>query len=452
MANGTLTKGLARGGAADLLGVVRDVALPTLSKGVLRRRPAVVGLLESTSTEARGVRRIQRLRNKYSSRAVLLSVLGRKQLILTDPAQVQRVLQETPAQFKSTSDEKSSALAHFEPGVSLIADGADRQVWRAFNAKLLDEGCPFHRLSTQFQKVVHQDIGDLLADLKREGATTLTWDAFFAAWNRMVRQILVGNGARQDEALTESLNKLRSAGNWAFFHPGRKRLRRDFHHHLQGHLVRADPGSLAGLVAQVPGHEQTPIADQFTHYMFAFDPGGMTTYRALALLAAHPDTLRTVREQMADGKGRAEPLLRATLLEGLRLWATTPVILRQARHDIDWEGDTLPGGAQVVIYAPFFHRDDETLDEAHSFAPGLWSDGQFKRETRFVPFSDGDGICPARDLVLMVGAMVLEEILSTHEVSLADPARLDPAQPMPPTLDNYTIELTLSERASDPQP
>ena len=109
----TQTRGLARGGAADIFALVRDVALPTLSKGVLRRRPGVVGLLESTGTEARGIHRLQRLRQKYASRPVLLSVFGRKQLILTDPAQVQRVLQETPAAFKSSSDEKSAALAHF---------------------------------------------------------------------------------------------------------------------------------------------------------------------------------------------------------------------------------------------------------------------------------------------------------------------------------------------------
>jgi len=447
----TQTSGLARGGAADIFALVRDVALPTLSKGVLRRRPGVVGLLESTGTEARGIQRLQRLRQKYASRPVLLSVFGRKQLILTDPAQVQRVLQETPAAFKSSSDEKSAALAHFEPGVSLIADGADRQVRRAFNAGLLDEGCPFHRLSTQFRQVVHQEFGDLFADMTRRGATNLTWEPFFAAWNRMVRQILLGDSARNDEALTESLNRLRSVGNWAFLHPGRKRLRHDFHHRLQTHLDRADPASLAGLVAQVPGHDQTPVSDQFAHYMFAFDPGGMTSYRALALLAAHPDTMHTLRTQLAAGDGRADPLLRASLLESLRLWPTTPVILRQARHDIDWEGDTLPGGAQVVIYAPFFHRDDETLTEAHRFAPGLWPDGQVGLGSRFVPFSDGDGVCPARDLVLMVGAMVLSEILGTFEAALADPARLDPARPLPPTLDNYTIEFNLTGRAPDHQ-
>ena len=182
--------------------------------------------------------------------------------------------------------------------------------------------------------------------------------------------------------------------------------------------------------------------------MFAFDPGGMTTFRALALLAAHPHTMRDLRAQLAEGEDHAGPLLRATVLESLRLWATTPVILRQARHDIDWEGDTLPGGAQVVIYAPFFHRDDETLPEADNFAPDLWPEGQVQRGTRFVPFSDGDGVCPARDLVLMVAAMVLSEILGTHDARLADPARLDPARPLPPTLDNYTIEFTLTERVN----
>ncbi|WFE76558.1 cytochrome P450 [Roseinatronobacter sp. S2] len=437
-------RGLAHGSVTDLLALVTDMALPTLSKGVLRRRPRVVGLLENTGTEARGIRRLQALRQKYAGQAVLLSAFGRKHLILTDPAQVQYVLQQTPALFQSSSDEKTSALAHFEPGVSLVSDGTERQTRRNFNAEVLDEGCPMHSLSGPFRQVVRHEFGGLLSALQRGDDTHLSWEHFEAAWNRVIRCILLGTPARDDDALTAMLNKLRETGNWAFLHPGRKRLRRKFHDALQTHLDHADPSSLAGLAAQSPAQSKARPSDQFTHYMFAFDPGGMATFRALALLAAHPETLQVVRARLASGEDHADPLLRATLLESLRLWSTTPVILRQARIDIDWRGDTLPAKTQVVIYAPFFHRDDETLTEAHSFAPGLWPEGRVLRDTRFVPFSDGDGICPARDLVLMTGAMVLAELLGTHTAALQDPKRLDASRPLPPTLDNYTLAFHLT--------
>lgn len=438
------SEGLAHGGVGDLLGVVRDVVAPTLSKGVLRRRPAFVGMLESRGTEVRGIRRLQELRRKYNARAVLLSVFGRKQLIPTTPGQLHRILQQTPEQFQSSSDEKTAALAHFEPGVSLVSDGAERSARRAFNAHVLDEGCPMHSLSDQFQTVVRQEFGGLIENMHRNDESILSWEPFSAAWNRMIRKVVLGESARHDVTLTDMLDKLRTAGNWAFLHPGRKQLRRAFHHRLKTHMDHADPASLAGLVTLRPGHETARPRDQFTHYLFAFDPGGMAVFRALALLAVHPQVMRQARAQRAKGPENAAALLRATLLESLRLWSTTPVILRQSRHDIDWDGDTLPAGTQVMIYAPFFHRDDETLPEAHNFAPQLWPEGRVVRDSRFVPFSDGNGICPARDLVLMIGEMVLDELLAAPGIELRDPARLDPAQSLPPTLDNYTLEFRLS--------
>lgn len=125
------TRGIARAGATDALRLIRDVLLPTMGKGVLRRRPRVVGLLDRTGIEERGIRRLQALRQAYGPHPVLVSLLGRKQLILTDPEDMLRVLRETPATFLSTSDEKSAALAHFEPGASLISTAASPVAWRA---------------------------------------------------------------------------------------------------------------------------------------------------------------------------------------------------------------------------------------------------------------------------------------------------------------------------------
>jgi cytochrome P450 len=442
---GAEASGIARGNAADTIALMRDLLAPTLGKGVLRRRPAIVGLLERTGCEERAIRRLQALRDKYGARPVLLSFFGRKQLIVTDPEAALRVLRETPDEFLSSSDEKSAALAHFEPGASLISDGAERRIRRDFNGRLLDEDCPRHRLAAHFRTVVRDEIDELLNRLERDGTSILAWESFFGAWNRIVRRVLLGDGARDDETLTEQLEKLRSAGNWAFLHPGRGQLRQDFHARLSKHLERAEWHSLAGLVANVPGRSLARPADQFTHYMFAFDPGGMATFRALALLSTHEAFRGRVLAEM-EGEGDAMPLLRAAFLESLRLWPTTPVILRQARHDLDWEGDTLPAGAQVVIYAPFLHRDDARVDEAHRFAPELWPDGRVQRNSRFVPFSEGDGICPARDMVPLVGAMAMAELLRAREVRMRAPERLDPDQPLPATLDNYTLEFALEKR------
>jgi cytochrome P450 len=440
------SSGIARGNAGDLLKLIRDLFLPTMSKGVLKRRPMIVGVLEKTGCEAKAIDCMRGLRSKYGARPVLLSLFGRKQLFITDKKSMQRVLHETPDAFQSSSDEKSAALAHFEPGASLISDGAERKVRREFNSRILDEGCPRHRMAAQFRKVVRDEITEMLDGLEAEGKTVLDWDRFFAAWNRIVRRILLGDYARDDEVLTEKLEKLRAAGNFAFLHPGHNELRAEFHQRLQICLERAEWPSLAGLVGQVPGRSLARPTDQFTHYMFAFDPGGMSTFRTLALLATHENFMTEVRAELDDAEADAIPRLRAAFLESLRLWPTTPVILRQARDDVEWEGDTIPAGTQVIIYAPYFHRNPDVVDAADRFAPELWPEGRVQRDSRFVPFSEGDGICPARDLVPLTGAMALAEILTRHRVKMRDADRLDPTQPLPPTLDNYTLEFELEPR------
>jgi cytochrome P450 len=47
------------------------------------------------------------------------------------------------------------------------------------------------------------------------------------------------------------------------------------------------------------------------------------------------------------------------VLESLRLWPTTPTILRQTTAETRWNRDSTPAGTVVLIFAPFFHRSPE---------------------------------------------------------------------------------------------
>src|SRR5690606_31988282 len=104
-----------------------------------------------------------------------------------------------------------------------------------------------------------------------------------------------------------------------------------------------------------------------------------------------------------------QPYLRACVLESLRLWPTTPLVLRDTVADTTWETGTLPAGTGMVIFAPFFHRDDERLPYAHRFAPEVWlgedhAGGAIPLgDWPLIPFSRGPAICPARNLVLLLG-------------------------------------------------
>lgn len=92
---------------------------------------------------------------------------------------------------------------------------------------------------------------------------------------------------------------------------------------------------------------------QAAHWLFAFEPAGMATFRALALLACQP-----VQQDEAVNKANENsipnPFSRSVILESLRLWPTTPVILRELTKNYNIGGQTIEKGTSVIIFAPSF--------------------------------------------------------------------------------------------------
>ena len=443
--------GLRKVGLLDILSIFKDVVLPTLAKGVIIRRPWVVALSERLSLDAKAVQRMQSLRAKYGSGPILVNVFGRNTAILLDPDHVDRVLDGTPAPFTPATAEKRAALSHLEPNVSLISKGASREVSRRFNGRVLEEECPVHQLADTFVRVVEEEVDALLARVeRREGGerALLDWDAFIDAWFRIVRRVVLGDGARDDDRLTDMLAKLRGAANWAFLHPRRKTLRKEFFKRLEGHLARAEAGSVAAMIAAVPGSKEAQPADQVAHYFFAFDAAGIATFRTLSLVLSHPDALQKALAETKRGEGLSHlQFLRGCILDCLRLWPTTPAILRETTADTEWGGEVMPRHTNILIFAPFFHRDDQNLDYAHKFSPELWPDGNRGVMWPLVPFSGGSGICPARNLVPMLGSATIAALLRRRRIEPLGPAKLDPTQPLPGLLDNYSLRFALSGSA-----
>lgn len=439
------TAHVARAGLLDSLAMLAEVAVPTLAKGVIVRHPSVVGLAERLGTDARAVARLQRLRARYGPGPLIFPVPLRPQAVILDPDQVRPVLAAAPDPFSPATMEKSSVLGHFEKQVSLVSYPPERAARRRFNAIVLEEGCPVHSTAARLARIVEEEVDALLA----QTGDRLTWDAFFVAWYAIVRRLVLGDRARDDHALTDMLAELRYASNWGFAHPGHPRLERRFHERLGAHIDRAEPGSLAER-AKICGRElEVPATDHLAHYLFAFDPGGMTAFRLLAILATHPDAMARVRREMREAgpQGRTRlAYLRACVVDTLRLWPTTPAIFRETLADVHFDGGMLPRGTHVLIFAPFFHRDEETLSFAHRFAPEIWLDGAEIPDLPLVPFSDGPGICPARDLVPLSVSMAVAEILARRDVCLEQTGRISHRRPIPPILDNYTLSFALGRR------
>lgn len=435
-------KDLPRAGLADTLAIVAEVVVPTLAKGVIIRRPHVVGMAAATGADDRAVRRMQKLRAKYGPGPLLLPIPGRPEAVILAPEDVRRVLEGAPEPFAPASAEKRSALDHFEPAVALATTGAERQKRRAFNERVLSTGARVHPMAGQLLAIVEEEAALILEAAHGDGV--LDWKRFFPRWYRMVRRIVLGDGARDDTELTDMLATLRRRANWAFLRPRDKKLREAFHARLTGHLERGQTGSLAARIADLPDKAGTAPSHQVAQWLFAFDPAGMATFRSLALLAAHPAVLEQARKEARNAAGGADlPLLRASYLEALRLWPTTPAILRETTRAVEWPQGIMPAGTGILIYAPYFHRDDERLDYAHTFTPRLWLEGE-PSDWPLVPFSMGPAICPAHNLVPMLGSAMLAALIAEYDFTLPEDGPLASVARLPGTLDNYRLRFSVT--------
>ncbi|WP_410673526.1 cytochrome P450 [Amycolatopsis sp. cmx-4-68] len=417
----------------ETLRVAAEVALPTLAGGVIKRRPVAMAVAGKLQFDRSAVRLLRRLRDRYQGRPLKLRVPGRSVELVLSGADVGAVLAGAPTPFSPSTVEKRAALGHFQPHGVLISDVVDRGPRRKFTEAVLETGRPLHGLAAPFARAIADEAAVLLSEVAHAGS--LDWDTFTVAWWRLVRRVVLGSAARDDETLTDLLERLRLDANWAYLHPQRKRVREQFRQRLTAHLGRAEPGSLAAAIAAV-GDDGT-AADQVAHWLFAFDAAGMATYRTLALLATHPAALDRARTELS-GLDLTEPnqlsYLRACVLDAVRLWPTTPMILRETTEDTSWGR----AGTTVLIFTPFFHRD-AALPYADRFEPDMWLDGRAAENPALVPFSAGPAICPGRDLVRFCASTMLANLVRDHGFEQTSGPVLAPENPLPATLDNFHL-------------
>lgn len=421
-----------------------ELGFPAISAGVIARRRPVLALLERIQADERAARRWERLRTEFGRGPVELVVPGRRVIVILDPGDIGRVLAGAPAPFDPANREKRAALEQFQPHGVLISQGPIRERRRSVNETALDTGAPLHRLAEPFAAKVAGEAEVLIEQAGRRGAVDAA--DFTAAWWRLVRRVVLGEQARTDDSITDELWRLRGAANWSFAAPPLRKRRERFLARLYGYVETAEPGSLAGALADIPAGGAIDPVGQMPQWLFAFDAAGIALSRALALLTAHPEQRARARaDAEAPDRARLRPYLRACVLESIRLWPTTPVILRDTTEWTRWrtgsEQFALEPGAALLILAPAFHRD-RRLPFADSFTPEIWLDGRAEQYPQLVPFSAGPAECPGRNLVLFVTSALLAHLLSGPELRLRS-HDLTPGIPLPATLDNYRLEFTV---------
>jgi hypothetical protein len=429
---------IARASLIDTLRILGGVMLPTFGKGILIRRPTMEAAAERIGLDTGAVKTMQYLRRKYGPAPLLLAVPGRPQLLLFDSRDVARILNGSPRPFRTDTQEKCAALSHFEPG------NVRRAALRTLHEAALATSSTVHPFVSRFRGVIRDEYRSIL----RGDGCEISWAMFAAAWFRMVRRIVLGDRARDDEDLTHLLNSLRRRANWAFFLPQDRARRRHLHEKLQQYLAVPEKGSL---VSMMPADARYEPSSQIAQWLFAFDPAGMATFRTLALLACHRQFADRAREEALKDRlpeAARRLFIRQCVLESLRLWPTTPAILREATEDVQWNGCLISRGTGIIIFTPFFGRDDEKLDFAHKMSPDIWQRAQNDAlaELGIIPFSNGPAVCPAHNLVPLVACLVVSAVLAKRELSLIAP-KLDPER-LPGTLNHFEIRLAAAELSS----
>lgn len=430
--------------AAETTAVINEVYIPIIAKGAIIRRPGVVKMAEHLGLDGRAIRRLQQLSDKYGRGPLMLRVPKWPMALVLDPDHVHRLLEETPEPFATAERAKRSALNHFEPEVALISHGKERTERTRFNREALDDGNPIHSMAEKLMPVIEEEAAELLQTVQQRNGT-LSWDDYVVAWYRVVRRVVLGDSARDDHDFTELLADLRANANWGFLRHKDTAKRERFLEQLSRYLEQAEPGSLAAYMAGIPKNEDTSPENQVPQWLFAFDPAAMASFRALALLAAHPDQAARAQVEIFHHKSETCPelnLLRASVLESLRLWPTTPMILRQTTEPTQWERGTMPAGTSLLIFAPYFHRDDRFLSYANSYLPDLWLRPRTREDWPLVPFSGGTGICPGRHLVLLLTSNMMAKLIEGRRLELTSHRLLD-SEPMPALLNNYELRFKL---------
>ncbi|WP_336921314.1 cytochrome P450 [Aquipuribacter sp. SD81] len=437
------TQQVPRASFRDGVRALATVFLPVAGRGAITRRPGVVGLIERVQGDAAAVRTMQHLRDTYGPGPVQVDLRLRRLVFVLDPGDVHRVLDGTPEPFRADTREKRAALGHFQPEGVLASAPEERTYRRPFNEAVLQSGRTVHEIGGRTRTTVAEEVAVLREQLRHD--PELDWDRFVATWWRVVRRVVLGDGARDDEALTDRLLALRRHGNWAYLRPADRTLRNRFLDGVRSRVEAADDGSLAAVARRTPAPDGTEVHQQVPQWLFAFDAAAWATFRALALAATHPEAVERLRGELDDAPDL--PYGRSVVLESLRLWPTTPAILRDTDADTVWHGRTLPAGASLMVFAPFFHRDGERLPEAHRFAPALWLRDRGHDEHPLVPFSGGAAICPGRNITLLVASQVLSQLVAEHDLRLLR-GPLRPDRPVPATLDPFRLRFAHAPRAT----
>jgi cytochrome P450 len=439
-----MAKELPSASLAESVQFNQTVVVPNAVQGLFRRRPGPVGIATRLDVDGRAVRLIAGLRRRHGPGPVWIRVMADRVLLVLEVRDIHKVLEGAPHPFAADPEAKRRGMSAFQPDALTISRG---ELWtnrRRFNESVLDSSRRVHRQGDRFVAVAREEVA-LLPD------EPLDYDGLHSAYRRIVRRVVLGDRARDDEQLSDELAELMSKGN--SLPRERPAQLEPFMRRLRVYVAAGERGSLAGRIARAPHDQDTRTEGQVPHWLFAMqDTLSANVLRALAAITSHPKQRAAVEAELdavpdADGPPKASAIaglryLSACLEEAMRLWPTTPLLSRETLAELVWDGARVPAGTQVMIPNTFHHRDRERVPYADRFAPEEWAEGDAGEQWKFNHLSHGPQGCPGANLAVLMGTAVLAELLSRRRPRLLEPS-LDPDRPLPHMLNVFGVRLSL---------
>jgi cytochrome P450 len=410
--------------------------IPFYLRGIFTKNKFWISFFNKVHPDPLGVNFIRRLRRKYKSPYFYIYLLRTKALVVLDVDGIRHVLDHSPMPYAADPDLKRRGMSHFQPNALTISRGAEWEDRRRFNEAVLASDHRVHPSAEQFLGAIDQATGLLIANAGR----FLVWDHFDHLFKRVTLEIIFGHEARDDTALADRLTTMMRESNRVFL-LGKSKEFDLFYRRIRHYLASGQAGSLAAVCQHAPSTAKTRVENQMPHWMFAMmETLGTNTMRALALIVSQPGIEARVRQEIQENStGTPTGVDRLILLEGcvqeaMRLWPTTPMLMRQTVEDDILGGNIIPAGTQVVILNGFNHRDWETNPDAGSFRPDFWLDK--RSDYRFNHLSNGTQVCAGKSLALFVAKAVLASLLIRGRYVLKRP-KLNMLRPLPYQYDDF---------------
>jgi cytochrome P450 len=168
------------------------------------------------------------------------------------------------------------------------------------------------------------------------------------------------------------------------------------------------------LLMMMAGHETTATALTFALHLLGSHPGVQQK--------AADETGAILRDggDLAEYAQRRESLVRACLLESMRLYPPVYMTEHLATEDIVLGGYQVPRGTAVFLSPWVTQRHPDFWPEPERFDPGRFLGEQSRPRYAYLPFGGGPHVCIGEHFALLAATVLLEAVLRRFRITSED--------------------------------